>query len=49
VAQKIENMNFSYQAGELFQNNPYLLPQLINFVIRAVVGPKYLIDVDRGV
>jgi 23S rRNA (uracil1939-C5)-methyltransferase/tRNA (uracil-5-)-methyltransferase len=49
VAQKIENFNFSYQAGEFFQNNPYLLPQLINFVIRAVVGPKYLIDVYCGV
>jgi 23S rRNA (uracil1939-C5)-methyltransferase/tRNA (uracil-5-)-methyltransferase len=49
VAQKIEDFNFSYQAGEFFQNNPYPLPQLINFVIRAARGPKYLIDAYCGV
>ncbi|MDR1457378.1 MAG: class I SAM-dependent RNA methyltransferase [Puniceicoccales bacterium] len=49
VAQKIENFKFSYQAGEFFQNNPYPLPQLTNFVIRAARGPKYLIDAYCGV
>jgi 23S rRNA (uracil1939-C5)-methyltransferase/tRNA (uracil-5-)-methyltransferase len=49
VAQKIENFNFSYQAGEFFQNNSYALPQLANFVVRAAQGPKYLIDAYCGV
>jgi 23S rRNA (uracil1939-C5)-methyltransferase/tRNA (uracil-5-)-methyltransferase len=49
VSQKIENFNFSYQAGEFFQNNPYALLQLTNFVVRAAMGPKYLIDAYCGV
>jgi 23S rRNA (uracil1939-C5)-methyltransferase/tRNA (uracil-5-)-methyltransferase len=49
VSQKIGNFNFSYQAGEFFQNNPYPLPQLIDFVVRAAGGPKYLIDAYCGV
>jgi 23S rRNA (uracil1939-C5)-methyltransferase/tRNA (uracil-5-)-methyltransferase len=49
VSEKIGNFNFSYQAGEFFQNNPYPLPQLIDFVVRAVAGTKYLIDAYCGV
>ncbi|MDR2776977.1 MAG: class I SAM-dependent RNA methyltransferase [Puniceicoccales bacterium] len=49
VSQKIGNFNFHYQAGEFFQNNSYALPQLIDFVIRTAMGPKYLIDAYCGV
>ncbi|MDR1891059.1 MAG: class I SAM-dependent RNA methyltransferase [Puniceicoccales bacterium] len=49
VSQKIGNFNFSYRAGEFFQNNPYALPRLTNFVVQAALGPKYLIDAYCGV
>ncbi|MDR2778886.1 MAG: class I SAM-dependent RNA methyltransferase [Puniceicoccales bacterium] len=49
VSQKVGNYNFSYRAGEFFQNNSFLLPQLIHFVVRASLGSKYLIDAYCGV
>jgi 23S rRNA (uracil1939-C5)-methyltransferase/tRNA (uracil-5-)-methyltransferase len=49
ATQKIGPYNFSFCAGEFFQNNPYLLYELATFVAQASTGPKYLIDAYCGV
>jgi 23S rRNA (uracil1939-C5)-methyltransferase/tRNA (uracil-5-)-methyltransferase len=49
VSLKVSNLEFSFCAGEFFQNNLFMLPELIEFVSAAVAGPKYLIDAYCGV
>ncbi|MDR1595710.1 MAG: class I SAM-dependent RNA methyltransferase [Puniceicoccales bacterium] len=49
VTQSIGDFKFSFSAGEFFQNNASMLPQLVDFVKTAASGPKYLVDTYCGV
>ncbi|MDR1413638.1 MAG: class I SAM-dependent RNA methyltransferase [Puniceicoccales bacterium] len=49
VSQKIGDFEFSFCAGEFFQNNLHMLPKLVNFVTAAATGSQHLIDAYCGV
>ncbi|MDR1433333.1 MAG: class I SAM-dependent RNA methyltransferase [Puniceicoccales bacterium] len=49
VSQSVGIREFSFRAGEFFQNNAYMLPELANFASEVAAGPKYLIDAFCGV
>lgn len=49
VTTEVLGYKFSFCAGEFFQNNPYALPHMINFVVKSVKGTAYLIDAYCGV
>jgi 23S rRNA (uracil1939-C5)-methyltransferase/tRNA (uracil-5-)-methyltransferase len=41
---------FQFAAGDFFQNNPYILPELVDYVLdEAAIGAKFLLDVYCGV
>lgn len=33
VCEKVGNLTFQFKAGEFFQNNPFILPKLVNYVV----------------
>ena len=51
VSEKVGELTFQFKAGEFFQNNPYILPDLVEFVkFRASGnGIKHLVDTYCGV
>lgn len=49
VTTEVCGYKFSFCAGEFFQNNPYTLPHMIDFVIKSANGTLYLIDAYCGV
>lgn len=51
VTEKIGDILFQFPAGEFFQNNPFILPEMINYVISqaSTDGAKCLIDAYCGV
>lgn len=40
---------FNFEAGNFFQNNPYVLPKMIDYVIQQAIGTKFLVDAYCGV
>eukprot|EP01031_Cornospumella_fuschlensis_P030730 gene30730-37130_t len=51
VTQTVMGLAFKVKAGEFFQNNPYVLPYMINHVCKQALGVgdcKYLIDTYCG-
>lgn len=50
VQERVGNFEFSYQAGDFFQNNPHILPKLVEYVVQAVkeAQTSYLIDAYCG-
>eukprot|EP00612_Vaucheria_litorea_P008428 CAMPEP_0171480240 /NCGR_PEP_ID=MMETSP0946-20130122/5938_1 /TAXON_ID=109269 /ORGANISM="Vaucheria litorea, Strain CCMP2940" /LENGTH=447 /DNA_ID=CAMNT_0012011395 /DNA_START=162 /DNA_END=1501 /DNA_ORIENTATION=+ len=51
VTEKVKDLIFSFQAGEFFQNNPFVLPLMLDHVIsqaKGKDGTKYLIDAYCG-
>ncbi|MDR3144616.1 MAG: class I SAM-dependent RNA methyltransferase [Puniceicoccales bacterium] len=49
AVQRIGDFEFSFRAGEFFQNNPFTLQLLSEYVASAASGTKYLIDAFCGV
>lgn len=51
VSEKIGDWVFQFKAGDFFQNNPYILPHMVDYVISQAKenGSKYLIDAYCGV
>ncbi len=49
VEQIIGDFCFRFKAGSFFQNNPYLLPQMLEYAANAGKGCKFLIDAYCGV
>lgn len=43
--------SFSFVAGEFFQNNPHMLPRMVDYAIRQAAGPgiQHLVDAYCGV
>lgn len=51
VQQTVRGLRFRTKAGEFFQNNPYVLPLMVEHVIQQAVGEgecRYLIDTYCG-
>ena len=44
-------MTFQFKAGEFFQNNPFILPEMVDYVTTtaAASGARYLVDAYCGV
>lgn len=51
VSERVGSVTFQYKAGEFFQNNPFILPELVRYVATEaqVTGARYLVDAYCGV
>ena len=51
VSERVGKITFQFKAGEFFQNNPFILPQLVEYVAAEASseGARYLIDAFCGV
>ena len=51
VSERVGDLNFQFKAGEFFQNNPYVLPKLVDYVAQeaSLLGARYLVDAYCGV
>lgn len=51
VSERVGEVTFQFKAGEFFQNNPYILPELVQYVAREAseLGARYLVDAYCGV
>ncbi|CAN0237168.1 unnamed protein product [Ectocarpus sp. 6 AP-2014] len=50
VSERVGGMVFNFKAGEFFQNNPYVLPHMVDYVVARAKegGAKNLIDAYCG-
>lgn len=50
VQERVGTLTFQFRAGEFFQNNPFILPKLVDYVIRQTRPEEsaYLIDAYCG-
>ena len=51
VSERVGDYSFQFKAGEFFQNNPFILPELVSFVRSHAVGERihHLVDAYCGV
>jgi 23S rRNA (uracil1939-C5)-methyltransferase/tRNA (uracil-5-)-methyltransferase len=51
VSERVGQVTFQFKAGEFFQNNPYILPELVEYVAAeaSALGARYLVDAYCGV
>lgn len=51
VSERVNGITFQFKAGEFFQNNPFILPTVVEYVAReaALSGARYLVDAYCGV
>ena len=51
VSERVGDISFQFKAGEFFQNNPYVLPKLVDYVAQeaSLLGARYLVDAYCGV
>lgn len=51
VSERVGEVTFQFKAGEFFQNNPYILPEMVEHVATeaAIEGARYLVDAYCGV
>jgi len=51
VSERVGELTFQFKAGEFFQNNPYILPDLVAHVAHeaSAGGARYLVDAYCGV
>jgi len=51
VTQEVNGKIFKFQAGEFFQNNPYIIGDMVNYALdeAAVPGIEYFVDAYCGV
>lgn len=51
VSERVGEVTFQFKAGEFFQNNPYILPELVEHVAEeaSADGSRYLVDAYCGV
>ncbi len=51
VTEKVHGFRFQFVAGEFFQNNPHVLPMMVDYALERAAGPEidYLVDAYCGV
>ncbi len=48
ITEKIGGISYQFRAGEFFQNNPHILPELVAYAIGEASGTKNLVDAYCG-
>ncbi|MGC6456582.1 MAG: class I SAM-dependent RNA methyltransferase [Coraliomargaritaceae bacterium] len=50
VSERVGELTFQFRAGEFFQNNPFILPHMVDHVVGAAKsdGARYLVDAYCG-
>ncbi len=48
VKETINGIDFSFLAGDFFQNNPFILPAFVDYAAKQSKGNKYLVDAYCG-
>ena len=46
VSEKVGDLIFHFKAGEFFQNNPFILPKLVDYVVQQADGDQHALLVD---
>lgn len=51
VSERVGEATFQFKAGEFFQNNPFILPDMVDHVVQqaSLDGVRYLVDAYCGV
>ncbi|MBR4597638.1 MAG: class I SAM-dependent RNA methyltransferase [Opitutales bacterium] len=49
ATERVGNLELKFVAGEFFQNNPFILPELLDYAADGAAGSKYLVDAYCGV
>lgn len=49
VTEIVRGVSYQFCAGEFFQNNPHILPELIDYTIAEAEGSRFLVDAYCGV
>jgi len=51
VSEKVKDIVFQFKAGDFFQNNPFILPELIDYALEQAQGDglRFLVDAYCGV
>lgn len=49
VMERVGEKTFQFVAGEFFQNNPHVLPDLVSYALEQAAGPRFLVDAYCGV
>ncbi|HAV13833.1 MAG TPA: SAM-dependent methyltransferase [Opitutae bacterium] len=51
VSERVGDVTFQFKAGEFFQNNPYILPDMVKYVATeaSALDARYLVDAYCGV
>ena len=49
VRERVGKLDFEFVAGEFFQNNPFILPEFVEYGVGEAAGSKYLVDAYCGV
>ena len=50
VSERVRDLTFQFRAGEFFQNNPFILPQMVEYVEKEARfgGARFLVDAYCG-
>ncbi len=51
VSDTVNGLTFQYTAGSFFQNNPFVLPHMVQYVVdkaKAAPGLRFLVDAYCG-
>lgn len=49
ITERVGGIAYQFCAGEFFQNNPHILPELVNYAISEAEGSRNLVDAYCGV
>ncbi|MGK0176370.1 MAG: 23S rRNA (uracil1939-C5)-methyltransferase/tRNA (uracil-5-)-methyltransferase [Lentimonas sp.] len=51
VSERVNELTLQFKAGEFFQNNPFILPEVVEYVTgqASLTGTRYLVDAYCGV
>jgi len=49
VSEEVCGKTFRFHAGDFFQNNPFILPHLVEYVLGKAKGSRFLVDAYCGV
>mgnify|MGYP000011088922 CR=1 FL=1 len=49
AGEKVGKLYLKFVAGEFFQNNPFILPELLDYAVSEAIGSLYLVDAYCGV
>jgi 23S rRNA (uracil1939-C5)-methyltransferase/tRNA (uracil-5-)-methyltransferase len=49
IMERVGDRTFQFVAGEFFQNNPHILPELVGYALKEAEGPRFLVDAYCGV